>query len=80
MSIIFAAFSVFMSIGRMQWYCMFSMCIILPSILEVLKKIKNQEYAYIYIPFMMFYAVFYSYRVLTGDTRICMLTYNNILF
>lgn len=80
MSIIFSIYSIFMDIGRMQWYCMFSMCIILPSILEVLKKVKNQEFAYLYIPVLIFYAILYSYRILMGSSRESMLLYENILF
>lgn len=80
MALIISVYSVFLDIGRMQWYCMFSTCIILPSILEVLKKIKSQEYAIMYIPLMAIYAILYAYVNLTSSTRQDMLFYKNIFF
>lgn len=79
MAVIISVYSVFMDIGRMQWYCVFAMCIILPNILEVLKKIKKQEFALMYIPLMIMYALLYSHNIMMGATRKCMLIYNNIL-
>lgn len=79
MALIISVYSVFLDIGRIQWYCMFSTCIILPSILEVLKKVKKQEYTIIYIPLMMIYAILYAYVNLNVSTREDMLMYNNIL-
>ena len=80
MALIITVYSVFLDIGRMQWYCMFSTCIILPSILEVLKKVKSQEYAVIYIPLMLVYGLLYSYLNLMDSSRRMMLYYENILF
>lgn len=80
MALIIAVYSVFLDIGRMQWYCMFSTCIILPSILEVLKKVKSQEYAVMYIPLMLIYGILYSYLNLMSPSRKMMLHYENILF
>ena len=76
--LIISIYSVFIDIGRIQWYCMFSTCVILPSILEVLKKIKKQEYAIMYIPLIFIYAILYSYINLTSPSRECMLPYKNI--
>ncbi len=80
MALIISVYSVFLDIGRMQWYCMYSTCIILPSILEVLKKVKSQEYAVMYIPCMLIYGLLYSYVNLTASSREMMLHYKNILF
>lgn len=80
LSIIISIYSTFMEIDRVQWYSMFSLCIILPSIYEELKKIKKQELAVMYIPIMTIYPILYSYLILTSKTRECMLTYSNILF
>lgn len=79
-ALIISIYSVFLDIGRIQWYCMFSTCIILPSILEVLKKFKKQEYAIIYIPLMVVYAILYAYANLNNSAREDMLMYKNILF
>lgn len=80
LSLIISIYSLFLDIGRMQWYCMFSTCIILPSILEVLKKVKSQEYAVMFIPLILLYGIFYSYLNLISSSRIGMLQYTNILF
>ena len=80
MALIISVYSGFLDIGRMQWYCMFSTCIILPSILEVLKKVKSQEYAVMYIPLMAIYAILYAYMNLTSFSREDMLFYKNVFF
>lgn len=77
---IISIYSVMLDIGRIQWYCNVTMCILIPSIYKSLVRSKSKELAYIYMPLMIAYAFLYANSILNTSTRECMLYYSNILF
>lgn len=77
---IISIYSTMLDIGRMQWYCNMTICILIPSIYIAIKKSKSRELAYIYMLLMILYALLYSSSIINTSTRECMLYYSNILF
>ena len=68
-------------IVRLQWYCMFSLCILLPLIARALTKTKFKNFIILYIPIIIVYGIFYSYRIVfVQSSNECMTNYASILF
>ena len=64
---------------RLQWYFMFSLCIILPSVIRSMIKTKFKYFTVILIPFIIFYGFLYSYRIVfVQKTNECMRDYESI--
>ncbi|MDO5555311.1 MAG: EpsG family protein [Clostridia bacterium] len=79
-SIVISIYTIWFPIGRIEWYCNFSICIILPSIIRAMKEIKKAEGNLILLPFIIMYAVIYSYRItFIQASRESMLNYSNFL-
>ena len=77
---VISIYNTWFEIGRIQWYCNFAVCIILPSVVRAFKKLKYVQLNFISIPAFITYAVMYSYRIVFIQvTNICMTNYYNIL-
>ena len=69
------------AIVRLQWYFMFALCILIPLIARTLVKTKFKNFIVLFIPLIIFYGIFYSYRIVfIQSTNECMTNYRNILF
>lgn len=78
---IVSIYSAWFNIGRMQWYSMFAICVILPSISRIFNQLKNEELNLFVIPTIIAYGILYSYKIVfIQSTNECMRTYSNIVF
>lgn len=69
------------TIVRLQWYFMFSICILLPLIVRAIIRTKFKNFVVLLIPLIIFYGFIYSYRIVfVQSSNKCMTDYSNILF
>lgn len=73
-------YSSMIDIGRIQWYLLFSLCIILPNIVRAVSYSKFKNFNVVIIPLVMTYGVIYMYSIYNQTTNLCMHQYTNILF
>lgn len=80
-ALIVTIYSNFINIGRIQWYLMFAICILLPSIVRELNHSKYYYLNVLLVPIIIFYGFIYSYRIVfVQKTNVCMTNYSNVLW
>lgn len=77
---VISIYSTIINIGRIQWYLIFSVCILLPDIARAVNRSKYRNFNIILVPLIMIYGILYMYSIYNQTTNICMHEYTNILF
>ena len=76
---VIAIYSTIINIGRIQWYLMFSLCIILPTIVRAIGKTKFKYFNILVVPLVLLYGIIYMNAIYNQSTNKCMHDYSNIL-
>ena len=76
---IVSIYSTAINIGRIQWYLMFSLCIILPTIVRTIGKTKFKYFNILIVPVILLYGIVYMSAIYNQPTNKCMHDYSNIL-
>lgn len=81
LTIIISIYAQMIDIGRVQWYLMFSICVILPTIVRAMIKTKFKYFTIVIVPLIILYGFIYSYRIVfVQSSNKSMTDYRCILF
>lgn len=76
---VISIYTTMLNIGRIQWYLLFSICIIFPNMVRAIQKSKYKYFNILLVPLIMTYGILYMNSMYNQPTNLCMHTYSNVL-
>ncbi len=81
LAIVIGIYSTVLSIGRIQWYLSYVICIIFPQIVRTVLNSKFKNFVVLLIPLIIMYGSIYAYRIIYLEpTFYGIRNYSNIFF